>query len=62
MQKRLRIAVLAAGIAAAFAGPLVTRAAHAQQVIKCYFKECLVFADGSRLCDVKEVPCPKEAT
>jgi hypothetical protein len=30
------------------------------QTVKCYFKDCIVFADGSRICEVKEVPCPSE--
>jgi hypothetical protein len=62
MQKSSRTAVLAACLAATVAVPIATWALGAQQVIKCYFKDCLVFADGSRLCEVKEVPCPKEAT
>lgn len=60
MQKDVRIAVLAAGIIAAVAAPLASRALNAQQEIRCYFKDCLVFEDGSRLCTVKEVPCQHE--
>ena len=40
--------------------PLASRALNAQQEIRCYFKDCLVFEDGSRLCTVKEVPCEHE--
>jgi hypothetical protein len=60
MQKRIRYTVLAAGIMAAVVPPLANRALNAQQEIRCYFKDCLVFEDGSRLCTVKEVPCENE--
>jgi hypothetical protein len=53
-----RTAVLAGGILATMMAPVVTRVLHAQ--MKCYFKDCIVFEDGSRLCQVKEVPCPTE--
>jgi hypothetical protein len=58
--KRKRRAVLAAGfLIAAIATPHAVRVLHAQDT-KCYFKDCIVFADGSRLCTVREVPCPAE--
>ena len=60
MQKRIHYAELAAGIMAAIAAPFADRALNAQQEIRCYFKDCLVFEDGSRLCTVKEVPCEHE--
>lgn len=31
------------------------------QTVKCYFKDCIVYPDGSRICEVKEVPCPNES-
>lgn len=60
MQKRIRYTVLAAGIMGTLVAPLATRALNAQQEIRCYFMDCLVFEDGSRLCTVKEVPCEHE--
>jgi hypothetical protein len=60
MQKHVRHAVLATGIVAAVVAPLANRVLSAQQEIKCYFKDCVVFEDGSRLCTVKEVPCEHE--
>lgn len=54
----LRKMLFAGGIAAMVMMPIATRVLHAQ--MKCYFKDCVVFADGSRLCQVKEVPCPTE--
>ena len=60
MKTHVRYARLAAGITAAVAAPLASHALNAQQEIRCYFKDCLVFEDGSRLCTVKEVPCENE--
>ena len=62
MQKHIRHVILAGAVtaAAAAAVPIAGRGLAAQQVVRCYFKDCLVFADGSRLCTVKEVPCEKE--
>ena len=57
MQKCIRYTVLVAGVMATVVAPLAARVLNAQQVVKCYFKDCLVFEDGSRLCTVKEVPC-----
>ena len=57
-QKRIRYTILAAGLLAVGA-PVASRL-HAQWV-KCYFKDCLVYPDGSRICEVKEVPCPNES-
>jgi hypothetical protein len=59
MQKRIRYTVLGAGLMAVVA-PLANCALNAQQEVRCYFKDCLVFEDGSRLCTVKEVPCEHE--
>lgn len=50
--------LFAGGMLAMVMAPIGTRVLHAQ--MKCYFKDCIVFADGSRLCQVKEVPCPTE--
>jgi hypothetical protein len=61
MQLRIRRIVLGAAVLAAVGVPIASHVLQAQQVIKCYFKDCLVFEDGSRLCTVKEVPCPNEA-
>ncbi|HEX6369188.1 MAG TPA: hypothetical protein VF006_09665 [Longimicrobium sp.] len=62
MQGRVHYALMVAGVMGAAVVVLVAvRAAGAQQVVKCYFKDCLVFEDGSRLCEVKEIPCPNEA-
>lgn len=55
VQKRIRYVVAAAAVAVAMAG----RVLHAQE-LKCYFKDCIVFEDGSRLCEVREIPCPEE--
>ena len=55
--KRIRYMVFAAGLLAA--GAPVASHLYAQTV-KCYFKDCIVYADGSRFCEVKEVPCPNE--
>ena len=57
-RKHIRYAIAAAGLIAVGA-PIASRV-YAQEV-KCYFKDCIVFADGSRVCDVKEVPCPNES-
>lgn len=56
--KRIRYAMLAASLLAV--GAPIASHVYAQTV-KCYFKDCLVFADGSRICEVKEVPCPNES-
>lgn len=55
--KRLRYLLLAAGLFA-IGAPVASRV-YAQET-KCYFKDCVVFPDGSRFCEVKEVPCPRE--
>lgn len=54
----LRKSLLAGGLVAIVMTPIATRVLHAQ--MKCYFKDCIVFEDGSRLCKVREVPCPTE--
>lgn len=51
-------AAAAAIVVTAVAGPTGIRLLHAQE-LKCYFKDCVVFEDGSRYCEVKEVPCPE---
>ncbi len=56
--KRIRYVVAVAGFTAV-AVPMAGRVLHAQEM-KCYFKDCIVFDDGSRLCEVKEVPCPEQ--
>lgn len=56
--KRIRYTMLAASLLAV--GAPIASHVYAQTV-KCYFKDCLVFADGSRVCEVKEVPCPNES-
>lgn len=54
-------AVLAVGfLISAIAAPHAVRVLHAQDT-KCYFKDRVVFAERSRFCTVKEVPCPAEA-
>lgn len=58
-QKWMRNAVAAGAFLAAGVAPVATRMLHAQEM-KCYFKDCVVFEDGSRLCEVKEVPCPAQ--
>jgi hypothetical protein len=59
-QKGARLAVAAAALVAV-AASLAGRALYAQEM-KCYFKQCIVFEDGSRLCEVKEIPCPEQET
>lgn len=61
MQMRVRRIIFLGALAVATTAPIASRVLHGQQVIKCYFKDCLVFEDGSRLCTVKEVPCENEA-
>ena len=61
MRLRIRKFILTGIIAAAITVPVANRVLHAQQVVKCYFKDCLVFENGSRLCTVKEVPCENES-
>lgn len=56
--KRIRYTILAAGLLAVGA-PIANRVYA--QTMKCYFKDCLVYPDGSRICEVKEVPCPNES-
>ena len=56
-RRTLRYPVLAAGLLA-ISAPVVSRV-YAHEM-KCYFKDCVVFPDGSRFCEVKEIPCPKE--
>jgi hypothetical protein len=57
MSNGMRRAVFAAGLlVAGVAAPAASRALYAQTT--CYFKDCLVYPDGSRLCSVKQVPCP----
>ena len=50
------VALLLAGAIGAPAGAPLLRAQT-----RCYFKDCLVFLNGTRICEVREVPCP-EAT
>lgn len=57
-QKRIRYSVLAAGLLVI--GAPIAGHVHAQAVMKCYFKDCIVYPDGTRWCEVKEVPCPSE--
>jgi hypothetical protein len=57
---RKQRAVLAAGLLiSAIATPHAVRVLHAQDT-KCYFKDCIVFENGSRICTVREVACPPE--
>jgi hypothetical protein len=58
LHRRLRYVLLAAG---AFAVVAPGAGRVYAQTVKCYFKDCIVFADGSRICEVKEVPCPNES-
>lgn len=60
MQMRARRVTLASALALAITVPVASGVLGAQQVMKCYFKDCLVFEDGSRFCTVKEVPCESE--
>ncbi|HEX8392141.1 MAG TPA: hypothetical protein VF665_07310 [Longimicrobium sp.] len=30
------------------------------QTTKCYFKDCVVYEDGTRLCQVREIACPAQ--
>lgn len=55
LRSGIRYLILAAGLAGVGA-PIAARL-HAQ-VTKCYFKDCIVFENGTRICEVKEVPCP----
>lgn len=41
-------------------GGVAVRSAPAQATVKCYFKTCMVYPDGSRICQVEEVPCPTQ--
>lgn len=43
-------------VMAAVAAPIATEVLHAQ--VRCYFKDCLVYPDGTRSCKVTEIPCP----
>jgi hypothetical protein len=58
IRRKVRWAAAAAVVVTAVAAPTASRLLHAQE-LKCYFKDCVVFDDGSRLCEVKEVPCPQ---
>jgi hypothetical protein len=60
MQLRARRTMLASALALAVTAPVASGVLGAQQVIKCYFKDCLVFEDGSRFCTIKEVPCESQ--
>lgn len=60
MQMRARRNIVASAFALAITVPVAGGVLGAQQVIKCYFKDCLVFEDGSRFCTTKEVPCESE--
>lgn len=37
-----------------------TGATLLQAQTKCYFKDCLVYPNGLRICEVREVACPVE--
>lgn len=56
--KRIRYTIFGAAFLAV--GAPIAGHVYAQ-TMKCYFKDCIVFADGSRMCEVKEVPCPNES-
>jgi hypothetical protein len=56
--RRIRYTMLAASVLAV--GAPIAGHVYAQTVT-CYFKDCIVYADGSRFCEVKQVPCPNES-
>jgi hypothetical protein len=60
IQMRVRPFIYASTLALAITMAVASGALGAQQVIKCYFKDCLVFEDGSRFCTIKEVPCESQ--
>ena len=49
-------ALLGALMTAAVVAPVGMEALHAQ--VRCYFKDCVVYPDGSRECKVIQIPCP----
>jgi hypothetical protein len=54
LQRGIRYLVLATAVAAVG----VPIASRLQAQTRCYFKDCLVFENGARICEVREVPCP----
>ncbi|MBB4639020.1 hypothetical protein [Longimicrobium terrae] len=57
--RRVRGGAAALLLAVAIGAPAGAALLHAQT--KCFFKDCLVFPNGTRVCEVREVACP-EAT
>ena len=57
LTRRFAAVLLLAALGGGLAGGIRLQA----QTTKCYFKDCLVFLNGTRICEVREVPCP-EAT